>query len=59
MLRDTGMKKKKGRPVTNVRLHELMAKHHCSRTWAYKLLKKEAKNKVSPQLMEEGDGFWA
>lgn len=32
----------KGRPVKNQRLHELMLKHQCSRTWAYKLLKKEA-----------------
>jgi hypothetical protein len=47
------MKRPQGRPVTNTRLHELMALHGCSRTWAYKLLRKEDKAlKVGAKLMK-------
>jgi hypothetical protein len=32
---------KKGRPIKNHRLHEIMRDQGCSRPWAYVLLKRE------------------
>jgi len=34
-------KKKSGRPISNLRLHEIMREQSCSRVWAYKLLRRE------------------
>lgn len=36
-----------GRPRTATRVREIMAKHKCSRQWAYELLKKERKEQKS------------
>lgn len=43
-------KRKPGRPVSNLRVRQLMKLHRCSRQWAYELWRREKAIKVDLRI---------